>query len=514
MSPNRRILLNIAATYGRSLYALAIGLFSARWALQALGQTDYGLFGLVGGLIVLVTFINNILSFAVRRFYAISIGEAIRVGNEKEGLENCRRWFNTALSIHLILPFLLLLIGYPIGVWAIHSFLEIPSDRVSECVWVWRFSCLSMLISVANVPFNAMYTAKQEIAELTLYSLFTTTGKALFLYYMVNHPAVWLSRYAFGIFVLGAIPQFIIAYRALACFAECKVIWAYWFDIGRYKQLLKFAAAGFWSDFSGLVSGQGQSIVVNKYKGPVYNASMAVGNSVAAYTATLAASLSGALSPVVGTLCGEGRMDEMKKICFMACRLGGVLILVFAIPVALEIKEILRIWLVNPPDFAAQICVAMLVKLVLDRMTDGYWMAIYSRGYKVVKYSWYVGWAGISAVVVAWLGFVTGLGMWSIVIGIIAANVLLVVVRLVSGRFFVGFEVVRWLQTVFFPIVAITIVTICAGLTVLHFMPPSIFRILTTVSLCELVFLPLVWCFVLEKREQDYLLNKLNFFRR
>ena len=49
MSPNRRIFLNIVATYGRSLYALVIGLFCGRWTLMLLGEVDYGLMGLVGG---------------------------------------------------------------------------------------------------------------------------------------------------------------------------------------------------------------------------------------------------------------------------------------------------------------------------------------------------------------------------------------------------------------------------------------------------------------------------------
>lgn len=35
MSPNKRIFLNIVATYGRSLFALVCGLFSARWVVAA-----------------------------------------------------------------------------------------------------------------------------------------------------------------------------------------------------------------------------------------------------------------------------------------------------------------------------------------------------------------------------------------------------------------------------------------------------------------------------------------------
>ncbi len=65
MTANRRIFLNIIATYARSLYALVLGLFTARWVLEALGQVDFGLYGLVGGLTVFIGFFNMLLSVAV-----------------------------------------------------------------------------------------------------------------------------------------------------------------------------------------------------------------------------------------------------------------------------------------------------------------------------------------------------------------------------------------------------------------------------------------------------------------
>lgn len=49
MSPNSRMFLNIVATYGRSLYALVIGLFCGQWTLMALGHVAYAPFGFVGG---------------------------------------------------------------------------------------------------------------------------------------------------------------------------------------------------------------------------------------------------------------------------------------------------------------------------------------------------------------------------------------------------------------------------------------------------------------------------------
>lgn len=46
--------LNIAAT----LYALVCGLFISRWVLAALGKTDFGLYGVVGGMAVFISFLN------------------------------------------------------------------------------------------------------------------------------------------------------------------------------------------------------------------------------------------------------------------------------------------------------------------------------------------------------------------------------------------------------------------------------------------------------------------------
>ena len=77
LTPNRRIFLNIAATYGRSLYALVIGLFCGRWTLMALGEVDYGLYGVVGGMTAFVSFLNGVMAGGVGRFYAVSVGAAL-----------------------------------------------------------------------------------------------------------------------------------------------------------------------------------------------------------------------------------------------------------------------------------------------------------------------------------------------------------------------------------------------------------------------------------------------------
>lgn len=182
MTQNKRIILNTIATYGRSMIGVLCGIFSTRWVLEALGQVDFGLYGLVGSLVIFVAFINIQFSTAIARYYAFAIGEAKVATDKNYALNETRSWFTVAVLIHLILPTILVGIGYPIGSYAItNGLLNIPSDRTDVCLWLWRFACLSCFIGMMSVPFQAMYTAKQYIAELTIYSLLQTIIKTAFI---------------------------------------------------------------------------------------------------------------------------------------------------------------------------------------------------------------------------------------------------------------------------------------------------------------------------------------------
>ena len=254
MSPNCRIVLNTLATYGRSLLALVCGLFTGRWALMSLGEVNFGLYGVVGCLTVFISFINTSLSASVERFYAYSIGEG--KGNSIIAVEEGRKWFNAALLAHSILPSILIFIGYPLGVYAVRHWLVIPIDRIEHCVWVFRFACCSCFIGMINVPFSAMYTAKQYISELTVYSILQTVANFLVLFYMVTHPGDWLTKYAFIMMLIAAIPQVLICIRAIVIFQECRLrikylfrldyvrrlgvcvlepLWNYWVDIAKSR---------------------------------------------------------------------------------------------------------------------------------------------------------------------------------------------------------------------------------------------------------------------------------------
>jgi len=482
--------------------------------LMALGKSDFGLVGLIGGMAGFVSFLNSILAAAVGRFYAVKVGEARKAASPEHGVEECRKWFNTAITIHTAVPVVLVVIGYPVGLWLVKNFLAIPPERVADCVWVWRFTCLTCFAGMVGVPFQAMYTAKQEIAELTIYSFAATTCNAIFLYYMITHPGFWLVKYAGWMCIVAVVPQVMIAARALAKYAECRIVRGYMFSRERIRQLAVFAGAQFWSNFSGVFSSQGQAILVNKYMGAAYNASMTIGRQVSAHALTLSSSLDGAFWPAITNKTGEGDVKGVKKYCWMSMRMSSIFVLVFAIPLSLEIRKVLALWLVNPPDFAAELCVILLAREVLERMTAAYATAIYGYGKGVVRYSWTVGWAGICTVFVSWAFFAVGLGMWSVVIGLAVSKLVTLAVRLYLGRILVGFGFWEWFKGVFMPIGVSTALSFVAGFSVKAAMEASLLRLIATTALCEAVLLPLCWMLVLKREEKAWIIDRIKCFRR
>lgn len=514
MSPNRRILLNIVATYGRSLYALVCGLFTARWVLAALGKQDFGLYGVVGGMTVFIAFLNNLLSIATGRFYAFAEGQALKSaeeGHENEGLEECRRWFSTAVLLHTLIPVGLVAVGYPLGLYAVEHWLTIPVDRMDACLWVFRFVCFSCFIGMVNVPFQAMYTAKQYIAELTIYGVAATTANVIFMYFMVMHPGDWLAKYALWICLVTVVPQVIICLRAIKVFPECRFRMSSAWNRDRVFKLASFA---FWQAFGGLGAifrGQGIQILVNKYFGPSYNASMSIANQVSAQAQTLSGAMLGAFAPAITTSCGAGKYEEMRTLAYRTCKFGMLLALIFVLPLALELQTILYLWLVDPPPYTAELCWCILLIAVIDKSTAGQMLAVAAKG-KIAAYQTFLGGSLILTLPLAWFMVAKECGFLSIGCAMVLTMMMCSWGRVWFARRLVGMSARYWLFRIMIPTAIVSLVAGGFGYLARFAMNPNPMRIGLATILCELAFIPLAWFLLLDCKERDYIAMRVKRF--
>ncbi|MDD2538478.1 MAG: hypothetical protein PHU90_03785, partial [Bacteroidales bacterium] len=70
----RLIAKNTVALYVRMLVRLAVTLYTSRIVLDVLGVDDFALYGIVGGIVTLFTFLQTALNASTQRFMSVELG--------------------------------------------------------------------------------------------------------------------------------------------------------------------------------------------------------------------------------------------------------------------------------------------------------------------------------------------------------------------------------------------------------------------------------------------------------
>lgn len=508
MNQNDRIVVNALATYGRSLVTLCLGLFSARWVLAALGEVDFGLYGVIGSIIVFITFFNGVLGTSVARYYAYIIGERKIIG-ESNAESKLKLWFNSALSVHVLLAIILTVVGYPIGVYAIRHWLAIPVERIMACIWVFRISLATAFVSMWSIPFVSFYTAYQNIAELAFYgvaissivflgaySLFWVTGDRLIVY-----STIMMLTYTV-ILVLQCI-------RATLKFSACRIDARLWFNAKIAKTIFAYSGWQLFGNCGSMFRAQACALLTNIYFGPKINAAYSISGQITSHTGTLAQALISAFTPAVTSKEGSGDRMGMIDMAWRTSRLGTFLILLFIIPLSLEIDEVLRLWLKNPPQYSGALCFVAFVEVILGKMTVGNQLAISAQG-KIAAYQVTIGGIMISTLLWAWVFIKCGLGPMSVVYACVITSLMASIGRVCFTRYQLGMSPIHWMNKVVLPLIALIVISSSLGAISRLFMGPCFARICLTTAFTLLGSICCGWLFVLDAKERQYFARQLH----
>lgn len=109
----QRIAKNSLMLFLRMIIVLLIGLYTSRVVLASLGVEDFGIYNLVGSIVVLFTFLQQALTNATFRFMAYEQG--------RNDIESLRNTFSMALNAHIILALLLFVVSEIFGLWFLNN---------------------------------------------------------------------------------------------------------------------------------------------------------------------------------------------------------------------------------------------------------------------------------------------------------------------------------------------------------------------------------------------------------
>lgn len=446
---SHRILRNTGALYVRMLLVMAVSLYISRVVLAALGVNDYGIYNVVGGIVVFFSFLTGALSLSIQRFLAADLGRG--------DLQAARRTFSVSLQVHAVLAVVLLLAAETLGVWFLTTQLNIPAGRMAAAGRVFQFTLLSFVAKLFVVPFNAAVIAHERMSFYAYLSLLEAAlnlaaaglltlcrGDRLVLY------AGLVS--AVNLVVLGAYVLF--CRSRYDCCRPAPVR-----DRALFRRILSFSG---WNTLGGAANvcvQQGLNFLLNIFCGVAVNAAWAVTGQVTAGVTSLVNSFQTAANPQIVKTCPGGVRSGFFALVLQTSRLSYFLVLLFALPMLFCTPFVLQLWLVEPPAYSVPFIRLMLLFSLVEALAGPLWMGIQAQG-DIRRYQQVLGSVVLLNLPLAWLLLRVGCPPQAVVALRVAVNVAALGVRLDFFARRTGFSRRRYLRDVLRPAAAVTLLAV------------------------------------------------------
>lgn len=353
---NNLIAKNTIFLYARSFITLCISLYTSRLILAQLGVVNFGLYGVIGGVVIMFTFLTGSLGSSSSRFITVEMGK-----NDNRQLNKV---FSTSFAIHAIVAIIIFVLCEIIGLWFITSKMVIPPERLESALWVFQISVCTAALSITQVPYNALIIAHEHMDIYAYVGLFESVGKLLIAFALAYSPIDILVWYALLLFLLQAVVMLTYRIYCIKNFKESKL---HIEKDGRlYKLMLTYGLYDFVGCMSVLAQGQGLNMVLNIFCGPVVNAARAIAYQIHGAVTQFSNNFMTAVTPQIIKLYAQGGFEEMMKLVKRSSIFCFVLMLMFVVPLSLEIDYVLKIWLGEFPDFTASFTILVLINTTID----------------------------------------------------------------------------------------------------------------------------------------------------
>ena len=352
---NKRIAKNTIAIYLRMFISILVSLYTSRVVLQVLGISDYGIYALVGGVVMMFSFMNNALGGATSRFinYAMGLKDA----------EYLKKTFRTALLSHIIIALSVLILCETIGVWMLVHKLVIPEERMFAAHVILQFSIFSMCIGILQGPFTACVIAHERMGVFAYVEILIVILKLVIVYILLIVHADRLIVYSLLVCLVSVISMMIYVLYSAKKFGETSFVPLFQKDM--LYPMLSFSGWRFFGCISGTFSDQGRNILLNFFGGTVLNAAAGLANTIESVIAGFAYNVMVPFRPQIITCYAEGKYARMQLLCERAFAYSNLLFLLVGIPVFAECDFLLNLWLVEVPEYTSSFVRATLMAALI-----------------------------------------------------------------------------------------------------------------------------------------------------
>lgn len=377
---NKRIAKNTLVLYARQLFSMVVSLFSSGIVLRELGVDDYGIYNVVGGVVVLLSFLQSAMMSSTQRFMNVEMGRGDFV--------QLRAVFSMSLKIHIFIALIVFILAETVGLWFVNYMMIIPPDRLVAANWVYQFSVFGSILAIIQTPYSAAIIANEKMNIYGYLGIAQSCASLIVLYLLVILPFDKLIQYATMVFISGIFFAVVFCMYCLKKFPECHFRNVK--DRALFKEMVHFSGWNLFGSMASIGMTQGLNILLNLFFGPVVNAARGIAVQVNNAVYQFAANFMVAVNPQITKNHAIGNYDKANSLILSSAKLSFFLIFIIASPILVVTPEILLLWLKTPPEYSTEFCRLTLIDSLIITNSLPIMTGVSATG-KVKKYQAIVG---------------------------------------------------------------------------------------------------------------------------
>ena len=216
---NKRIAQNTLMLYFRMILTMGVSLYTSRVVLEVLGVEDFGIYSVVGSVVVMFGFLNYAMSTATQRFFSFELG--------RKNIDQLKKVFSLSVSIHAIIAIFIFLLAETIGLWFLNARLAIPLERMETANWVYQFSVFTFMVNVMAVPYNAAIISHERMNIYAYVSILEVILRLAIVFLLQCFEFDKLQLYAIFVFIVSLIIRVVYQIYCKRKFEECtyRFVW-------------------------------------------------------------------------------------------------------------------------------------------------------------------------------------------------------------------------------------------------------------------------------------------------
>lgn len=503
-SENKRIAKNTLALYARTIIVMLVSLYVSRALLEKLGVNDFGVYSVVGSIVILFSFLDNALTQSSQRFLTVSLGEG--------DLDKMKRVFNTAISIQIIMVVIAIVLLETVGVWFLNNRLSFPEGRVEAANYAFQFSILTFCLNFLRAPYTASVVAYERLDFFAYASIVDAMLKLGIVFAIGATEEDRLIIYA-GLLSLESFTMLMV-YKIFCnrTFTTCRYSWM--LDRSIFDKMFTFSGWTLFGGFSNVATQNGFLFMLNMFCGVVANAAMGIANQVLTAIETFIGSFQTSFQPQIVKSYAQGEIDRVNSLLNSTSKFSFALMFLPACLLIINIELALKIWLNNNvPDDAGHFCQMLIACCVIDAITGPFNCAIMATG-KISKYQLSIGGSFLLDLAISYVLFKIGIKpyYWILLSRFMTRGVLNGFIGLRFLKNLIQFDVKGYLRRTMLPIFSLIAIMLPLVYAVyINF--EGIELLLISVPVVAAAYLVTCYYVLFTVSEREYILSFVKKFR-